>query len=301
MDGAANMSFAEYLTISITSVWYLFSRYPEHFTSPRAFNAYLNFATAWRLNSVEAIFRDCFDHFPLSDEAVNELETTRRQRGRQMRFKMRSRCPWHWPVPIFDSSRVPYLPERRPHPDKYTFLLAMEYAHKHRSVGFAQEVWLRRQAWREQLEVEAINEFYTSRWDASNDKNMIRHEYNVVRRKVLRFRQDSWAQSSAADYEWSKGASDGLYEGYVRLLYVQTLAAGRQFGTAYNIILEGTGEENPWTQKVLSKVRNHAQRHGAKELRDYIDSLHYTLEGDVEEKAEEWWEGEEQEQTKEER
>jgi len=286
---SGGMSFADYITLCITTVWYLVRRYPQHFTSPQVFNAYLSFAVHWRFDSVEAIFRDCFDHFDIPPDYLSWLEEIRREGGRK-RFEMRSRRPWHWPLPPPESSSIPYLPEQKPRPDKYTFVLAMEFAHYRRLPEFAREVWARRHAWREVLDVEAIHDMEASRWDATPEQHLIRAEFAVTRGKAAGFTGAEWASLSARENESSEGASESLYEGYIRLLYVQTLAAVQAFDEALYIIREGTGERYPWTQRILAKVRKHAEAHGHEELCEYIDGLEYTLEEEAEESPERWWE-----------
>jgi len=283
------MRFPDYITLCITIVWYLVRRYPQHFTSPQVFNAYLSFAVNWRFDSVEAIFRDCFDHFDISLEYLNWLEAKRRESGRK-RFKMRSRRPWHWPLPAPESPTAPYLPDQKPRPDKSTFVLAMEFAHYRRLPEFAREVWAHRHAWREQVHLEALRETEASRWDATQDQDIIRAEFAVTRRKAFGFGAAEWAALSATENETSDGASERLYEGYVRLLYIQTLAAVQEFDEALHIIREGTGERYPWTQKILAKVRKHAEIHRHQELCEYIDGLESTLGEGIEESPEKWWE-----------
>ena len=166
----------------------------------------------------------------------------------------------------------------------------MEFAHHRRLPEFAREVWARRHAWRQHLDVEAMHDMEASRWDATDERDIIRAEFAVTGRKALGFTGSEWAALSAMENETSEGASERLYEGYVRLLYIQTLAAVQAFDEALYIIREGTGERYPWTQMILAKVRKHAEIHGHQELYEYIDGLDYTLEEGIEESPEKWWE-----------
>jgi hypothetical protein len=129
-----------------------------------------------------------------------------------------------------------------------------------------------------------------SRWDTTQDEDIIRAEFAVTRSKALGFTEAEWAGLSATENETSDGASERLYEGYVRLLYIQTLAAVQEFDEALQVIRDGTGERYPWTQKILAKVRKHGEIHGHQELCEYIDGLEATLDEGIEESPEKWWE-----------
>ena len=166
----------------------------------------------------------------------------------------------------------------------------MEFAHYRRLPEFAREVWARRQAWGKELHIEVVKEVESSRWDVVNEEEIIRAEFTMISRKALGFTEAQWATLSATESETSDGASERLYEGYLRLLYIQTLAAAQEFDEALKTIREGTGERFPWTQKILAKVRTHAQIHGHQGLCDYIDGLEYSLEAGIEESPEKWWE-----------
>jgi len=213
-----------------------------------------------RLPTTMSLFRDCFDHFPLSDERKEELACKLDPEERTV--------PAYWPFPpLVDFS---FVPKQLPRPDKYTFVRAMEYAHFTRNPQFATEVWFRRQAWRTHLEKAALADLENNRWSEFDDDDLLRYERTLVSNSTS---MREWARSTATLSKWSDGASDTLYEGYTRLLYIQTLAACGWMDEAYKMVLQGTGERYPWTQNMLEKVLKHAANFEHKELYQYIKNL----------------------------
>ena len=243
----------------IASVWYLSRRYPQYFTEPAIYNQYLSFIVRCRLKTAESVFRDCFNHFPLPDDKRNELAVKRNSAGSQL--------PPYWPLPDLDHS---FIPEILPRPDKYTFVRAMEYAHFTRNPGFATEVWFRRESWRANIEQQALDDLQNVRWAKFEDEDLLRYEHAVVDNYTS---NREWAKTTASMSKWSDGASNALYEGYTRLLYIQTLAACGWCDDAYKMVLQGTGERYEWTQSMLEKVKKHAANFGHNKMYQYISGL----------------------------
>lgn len=269
----------------ISILWYLSKNYPQHFKTPQVYNNYLSVTIDWRLNSVEAIFRDCFDHFPLSPEKISELHVKAFSRKTYNRFKLPSRCSWHFPLEDISSPTIPFLPNQLPRPDKFTFVRAMEFAHIRRIPRFAREVWARREAWRAQIDREAEKDLKNIRWTETNDDDILRYESYLVDEQ-----DREWVHHSLKFSEQSEGAANILYEGYIRLLYIEILTFGQFFDEAFTMILEGTGERYPWTQGMLTKVKNFAKAHDQRKLCAYIDNLDESgLEMETE-SPDAWWE-----------
>jgi hypothetical protein len=259
---------AETVIQCISTMWYLAKRYPQHFNTPQIYNNFLSFAVGWRLDSVEAIFRDCFDHFPLSQDKISELYRKRLVRQKHNRFRHQSRNSWHWPLPDISSPSIPFLPQQLPRPDKFTFMRAMEYAYFRRLVPFAREVWAHREAWIAQIEKEAQKDIEMIQWSEVNDDDALRYESYLVDK-----RDRGWARRSLKLSEETEGAANTLYEGYIRLLYIEILTFGNFFEEAFEAIKEGTGERYQWNQGMLRKVRKVAEFHSQREICEYIDSL----------------------------
>ena len=281
----APSTYIETIVQCVSTMWYLVKNYPQHFNTPQIFNAFLNFAVGWRLHSVEAIFRDCFDHFPLSQEKINEMNTKRIKRRIGNRFRLPSRNAWHWPLPDISSPEIPVLLPQLPRPDKFTFLRAMEFAYFRRLVPFAREVWARRESWRTQIDKEAVKDMEDIQWSEINDDDILRYESYLIDKK-----ERSWARKSLRVTEESEGAANTLYEGYIRLLYVEILTSGGFFEEAFGIIKEGTGERYHWTQGMLAKVRKAAHFNRQWTLCDYIDSLEDSGIETGRESPDDWWE-----------
>lgn len=271
-------NFPGYVVQYISTIWYLMRRYPRHFSNPSLFNHHLHFAIYHDLQSVETIFRECFDHFPLTAEKTEELEKLRQ--GHESSSYSQYNKPWHWPVPNLASETVPFLPLKLPRPDKHTFLKAMAFAHSKRLVPFAREVWALRQVWRQQIGEEARKDVETWQWSSVMDEDIVRYEQRVVR---------GGARFFATRERWDSG--DMLYEGFIRKLYIEVLAKEQFFDEALSMILEGTGGRHPWTQKILAEVKKVALKHRHKGLCDYIDGLEEGEEKrETEENLEDPWE-----------
>lgn len=274
-------TFSEHLLQYICTLFYFIWRYPQHLSEPFVFNSYLAFACRWNLDSVPAIFRDCYNHFPLTPKQKKQLEA--------QRIIPLSRKRWHWPIPSNPSE--PILPPTLPRPDKYTFVRAMEYAHDCRDTVFAREVWFYRQHWRRHIQTIAENDV-DKRWSEVAYDDIERYEHQLVDSFTS---TREWARTSAYMRELSDGASKTLYEGFTRLLYVQTLARTGFCDEAFKIILQGTGEQYEWSYAMLVKVRNSAELHKHTELMDYIDGLDgHGLGNEMEEfenedKVEDWY------------
>jgi hypothetical protein len=104
----------------------------------------------------------------------------------------------------------------------------------------------------------------------------------------------NWAKGAAFLSEQSDGASNTLFEGYVRLLYIQVLAANGLCHAALLMILQGTGESYDWTRAMLEKVEKYAIAFKHRALCEYIAGLEssgtentiHALEGNWMEEAE---------------
>jgi hypothetical protein len=249
-------SLPELVAQCIATVWYLSRRYPSYFKEPSLYNQYLSFLVRCRLPSAKAAFGDCYEHFPLSEEQEKELHVLDR-----------SRLPPFWPFPRIS---IPFLPEQLPRPDKFTFVRSMEYAHFMRDADFATEVWIRRESWRSVIEKTALDDLGTSMWSEFGGEDLVRYERELVDNRTS---ARAWAKTAATLRKWSEGASNTMYEGYTRLLYIQTLAGCGQGDKAYKMVLQGTGEKYAWTQSMLAKVRKRAEKFGHTELCEYIDGL----------------------------
>lgn len=260
--------FTESVLQCVSLVCYLVRRYPKFFCEPESFNAYLSYAVRWRFTSVEAIFRDCYAHFPLSEEKLQKLEAARRVDRRTQNPISADR--WHWPLPRLSREEGQALPAHLPRPDKYTFTLAMEYAFYRRLPAFAQEVWARREAWLAEIKKEARKDLNDSRWSQVSEKDLLRYEHRLVDTITS---DQQWAKRATELSEMSDGASDTLYEGYKRILYIQVLAAHGYCDEAFTVMLEGTGERYQWTQSMLAKVKRYAEMYGHKEMYNYISNL----------------------------
>jgi hypothetical protein len=278
-------TYTETIVQGISTMWYLARKYPEHVCKPQIYNSFLSFAVLWRLNSVEAIFRDCFDHFPLSQEKIDELYTKRLTPQNHNRFRLPSTSPWHWPLPDISSPNIPLLPSPLPRPDKFTFVRVMEYAYFRRLVPFAREIWARRESWRAQIEKEAQQDTGNVQWSEVRDDDILRYEGYLVNKG-----DRGWARQSLNLVDEAEGAANTLYEGYIRLLYIEVLTFGRFFNEAFEMIKEGTGERYPWTQGMLAKVRKNAEFHQQKEICEYIDSLDESGIKIGREYPDDWWE-----------
>jgi hypothetical protein len=167
----------------------------------------------------------------------------------------------------------------------------MEYAHDCRDTVFAREVWFYRQHWRRHIQTIAENDV-DKRWSEVAYDDIERYEHQLVDSFTS---TREWARTSAYMRELSDGASKTLYEGFTRLLYVQTLARTGFCDEAFKIILQGTGEQYEWSYAMLVKVRNSAELYKHTELMDYIDGLDgHGLGNEMEEfenedKAEDWY------------
>lgn len=239
-------------------IWYLGQRYPECFTDPQTYNLFMSYMIKARINSsVPAIFRECFAHLPLTEDQQVQLEKL--QDSKSLKYK------WHWPLD--ENLR---LPKQLPRPDKFTFVRAMEYAYLTRNAAFAGEVWLRREAWRDYISQLMSEDMINVRWSMSSDENLVRYE-EEVRNEFADLR--NWSKIASLESEKSDGASSTLYEGYVRLLYIQTLASCGLSEEALRMIGKGTGERYEWTSSMLAKVKEYAEEFGHGGLVDYIDGL----------------------------
>jgi hypothetical protein len=269
-------TFQERVLQLISLMWYLTKKYPQLFTSPSIYNSYLSIAVQWGFSSAEAIFRDCYHHFPLTPEETTELkrikERADRISSRSTRlFAFESEISWHWPLPNLSSADVPYLPQELPRPDKYTFMRALEYASLSRRLSFAHEVWALREAWKAHIVGIAQKDILESYWSKVPVEETLRYESLLIDNVDVdeeRFRRYQFFRTRTGDDRESR-----LYEGYVRLLYIDTMASCGMLNEAFTMILNGTGERYRCTQEMLAGVRKYAKLHKHKVLCEYIDGL----------------------------
>jgi len=245
-------------------------KYPQYFTDPLCFNLYLAWAVGWRLDSVPAIFRDCYTHFPISADKQTQLDNLSRPVSKKA---------WHWPMPPFPDPEQSTFPPQRASPDKDTFVRAMEYAHSIGDLAFAREVWFYRESWRGQLHYMALTDLQNVRWAEYFADDIIRYEQDLVNTYMSGLEK---AKSATRLSEMSDEASNTLYEGYIRLLYIQTLTAAGECDEAFAMVLQGTEEAYSWTAAMLAKVKTDAAYHGHSNLVGYIESLEtYGEEGEM--------------------
>lgn len=278
LDRASPCAFPELVVDTISTVWYLARRYPHLFQDPALYNLYLFNMVRWRMKSVPEIFLRCFSHFSI------EGEEDKKENGTH--GKTESRFQWYWPFPTLPNDSIPNIPQPPPRPDKHTFVHAMEYAHFIRDAKFAQLVWDRRKAWRKELDRVARESLKTVRWSQMEEKDILRYERDVVEPATS---IQEWAKLARNLDVKSDGASNTLYEGYTRLLYIQILAACGKCDVALAIILEGTGERYQWTRAMLQKVEQYAVVFGHKDLCEYIAGLEYSGTEDSIQAAEHDW------------
>jgi hypothetical protein len=167
----------------------------------------------------------------------------------------------------------------------------MEYAYQRRDTVFAREVWFYREHWRQHILMIAERDGF-QRWSEGGYDDIERYEHQLV--DIFTSTRE-WARISAHMRQVSGGASKTLYEGFTRLLYIQTLAATGFCDEAFKTILQGTGEHYEWSYAMLVKVRKSAKRYNHIELMDYIDGLDgHGFGGEMEEfenrdKLEDWY------------
>ena len=248
--------------ISILS--YLARKYPDLFLYPQIYNLYLSIAVRLGLRSVPNIFRRCFDHY--SEQPRSEGQSSKS--GEQSKYW--SRYPWHWPLPVDEQNVVPHLPSKHPRPTNYTFMLAMEYASAVGDVRFGHYVWRRRKIFRRHFTNTVWQEAEGAMWSELRDEEMTSWYEELLARKEGTDFDSSRIKFSEG---FTIGRSKNLYEGYIRLKYIELLAKEGRCQKAYETLLKGTGDTYDWTQKMLRKVRERAELHGHTELMKYIDNL----------------------------
>src|SRR5579859_5042786 len=234
------------LVVNLLSLlWYLGKRYPRCFTDPQIFNLFMSYMIKARIrSSVPAIFRDCYFHTPLTPKEQSQLNKLQKDSSSK-------KVKWHWHL-----TDTLQLPRQLPRPDKYTFVRAMEYAYLTRNTPFANEVWLRRESWRKYIASRMEEDLQLVRWSQFDEnENLVRYE-EEVRNDFADLR--NWSKIASLESEKSDGASNTLYEGYVRLLYIQTLASCGMCDEAMEMIKRGTGEKYEWRLSMLAKVRDYA-------------------------------------------
>src|SRR5271156_391571 len=265
-SGAASTS-PQNIVQSVSVLTYLARKYPELFVYPPIYNMYLSIAVRRKLRSVPSIFLQCFEHFAETHESSTSAESS--STDRQPSF-----YPWHWPLPEDEHNVVPHLPSKLPRPTKYTFMAAMEYARSGGDVQFAHRVWRCREAWRRRLARIVWQQTEAAMWSELRDEEMTSYAELLSQKGETEF---DWPSMNFPN-SFNIGHSKGLYEGYTRLLYIETLVKGGYCSEAFKMILEGTGERYEWTQEMLHSVRRMATEHGGHEaLVKYIDDLEPSL------------------------
>lgn len=278
LDYGPRLVFPELVVDTISTVWYLSRRYPHLFQDPALYNLFLSIMVRWRMKSVPQIFLRCFSHFPVESEGKKKVKRTH--------GKTKSLFHWSWPLPRLPNDSIPNIPNPPPRPDKYTFVRAMEYAHFCRDAEFALVVWNRRKAWRQEVDKTARESLETIRWSEVEDKDILRYERDVVDAATSIL---DWAKGEGFLSEQSDGASNTLYEGYTRLLYIQILASCGKCDEALAMILDGTGEKYQWTRAMLQNVEKHAVAFGHQALYEYVTGLEFSGTEDTIRAAENDW------------
>jgi len=146
----------------------------------------------------------------------------------------------------------------------------MEYAYNTNDPDFARQVWFRRETWRVLIDQTAIHDLDQHRWSEFLDDDLERYEHQVVD-NVTSTRES--AKGIVTANERTDGASKTLYEGYTRLMFIQTLASAGHCDEAFAMVLKGTGEKYEWAPPMLAKVRMYAEMHSHWDMVGYIDSL----------------------------
>jgi len=268
---------AEIVALGIAVMAYLAKKYPKQ-CNLHVLNKFLQFCQSWQLPSFKTIFRRHLNHEEprtVDGTAVitNGTQNTSTaevaiDEGRLHRNGQWKEPPiWYHPLPEmpkeFNSLLVPL-----PVPDKTTFVTAMHLACTRRDLTFAREVWSKRQSW-----LARIHHIVSQRCEAAG--------YDDRGRDMELLETERWFTRSRKGWtarEWSSGiktdgASFNLYEGYVRLKYIEILAACAQWEEAFQLIMDGTGEKYSWSEGMLGTVRESAVRRKNPDLVNYIDSL----------------------------
>jgi hypothetical protein len=242
----------------LVTVWYLSRRYADQFDDPINYNIFFSISVQLRHPSAENIFRQTFDHFPLTpdqDAKLAEYDSPY------------ARFPVHWPLPDLGLNFLtPWLPR----PDKYTFIRALEYAHFTQKPYFAREVWYRRESWRAHLLACAVKDISLARWEKVSPADLLKYE------QMLCFPDmplHTWV-AIISRVESSSGTSAGyLYEAYARMLYARVMAKAGFCDEAYEVLAQGTGENFPWNKTMLGPIQRMAAVHGHETLHNFIHRL----------------------------
>jgi hypothetical protein len=249
---------AEIVALGIGVMAYLVKVHPDKCTVD-ILNQYLLFCESWQLPSFKTVFRQHFDHGALTATTKDQL------RGKTAQWIEPE--DWCHPLPL-----TPHMPsillDASRSPNKATFLSAMNVAHTRTDYELAKEVWGKRQAWLARLHAVA-NERRNNLGDTDTapDLDLLKSERSVTGE----FR--GWIAREYALGHTTGGSSFTLYEGYIRLRYIEILAKCRQWPTAFKLIREGTGEKYPWDSAMLADVRESAMHQNVVGVVKYIDSL----------------------------
>lgn len=249
---------AEIVALGIGVMAYLIKVHPDKCTAD-VLNQYLLFCESWQLPSFKTIFRRHFDHGALTATTKDHLY---HQSARWIE-------PEDWCHPL---SLTPHMPSKildasRP-PNKAVFLSAMNVAHVRTDYHFAKEIWGKRQAWLARLRALADQRRNSlGDTDIPPDLDLLKSE----RRVSGHFR--GWTAREYAMGQNTGGSSFTLYEGYIRLRYIEILARCRRWRMAFKLIQEGTGEKYPWDAGMLAGVRESAVHQNKVGVIKYIDGL----------------------------
>jgi hypothetical protein len=266
LDAGASENFPQLVVYTISTMCYLLRQYPHLFKTPTLSNLFLSIMVRWRLPSVPAIFRKFFSYHKWR---IGEKHVRFAGEASPRSVKI----PWCWPLrDAFSYPRTWPQGLPRSQADKYTYLRAMEYAHYTRDPLFAREVWQQRKFWKGRLQRAAKKNLRNIRWSKVEDADILRQEREIVD-PFGSIPLRNWAKGAAFLSEQSDGASNTLFEGYIRLLYIQVLAANGLCHAALLMILQGTGESYDWTRAMLEKVEKYAIAFKHRALFEYIAGL----------------------------
>lgn len=249
---------AQIVALGIGVMAYLIKMHPGICT-PDVLNQYLLFCASWQLPSFKTVFRRHFDHGALTATTKDQLQN---ESARWI-----EPADWCHPIPLTPHMPSTILNASLP-PNKTVFLTAMNVAHTRNDYHLANEIWEKRQAWLARLRAVA-DERRNSLGDTDipTDLDLLKSERSVTGQ----FR--GWNAREYAIGHNTGGSSFTLYEGYIRLRYIEILAKCGHWREAFELIQEGTGEKYPWNAGMLAGVRESAVYQNVVGVIKYIDGL----------------------------
>jgi len=268
---------AQIVALGIAVMAYLSKNYPKQ-CNLHVVNKFLQFCQTWQLPNFKTIFRchlhhenpGTVDRAAMTTEDRKNTSTAEASIKEEYMFgngKWKDPEIWHYPLPDMPKE-FDNLIHPRPVPDKITFVTAMHLACTRRDLAFGREIWSKRQSW-----LARIHHVINQRRETMG--------YDVRGRDLELLETERWVTHTRKGWaarEWSSGRKTGeasftLYEGYIRLKYIEILVACGQWEEAFQLIMDGTGETYSWSQEMLGTVRDCAVYRGNMDLVNYIDSL----------------------------